>query len=231
MSEKRLDFRFVVQEPGEGEMMSPRSVLGLTWQLLTLSPACAVVSATSSANTDIDEATDTAVLRDSLSDLSDDLAGFGLRLPLVLVVECPDDKTYRHWHRRAGDQDWHRGAFGIQAYLVELFRPAGIENLEQLVAMLANPASIGATEYQLREITAEDYAARLRHQLDDLGTSPAWAKGYDLELYQTLIASLLPEITANGSPQAGIERWLEHVVTDKARRLSAPETETGAETS
>lgn len=202
----------------DGLALSPFAPL--QWGSLYLSPSCAVLSAQAKGEPTPKERQE---LRDRLSDLGDDLRSFGLALPLLLAVECTDDKQYGDWHQLAGNQDWHRGSFAIEVYDQAHFQAAGIVSFSDYLNLLTNPASIGASPFELKQITAEDYAQILRDKLPELQDDDELAGRFNLPLYRALIESLIPEIRSGGEPERGVNAWLDTVVVATAQKaLEAP---------
>lgn len=195
--------------PDKSQLPSPSKVPGLAWESLTVSPACAAVQAQAEQAAKPDQ----SKLRDTLSDLSDDLTAFGLKLPLILVVDCLDDEeAFWTWHQIAGDQDWHRGAFSITPFLAGTNENSEIDDAATLIAHLSDPKSLATTGFKLEQMTAGKYQNLLKDRLDAYLKDIETAHPLEANLYQALIQTINNELRPGGAPERCVERWVDEEV-------------------
>lgn len=203
-------FDYVDKDPTTGQLTAPPQVFRLAWKNLTVTHACAIVLA--EAGDGRYEEGEHGKLRDILCDLTDDLAAFGLRLPLVLVVDCRDKAGFGFWHRIAGDQDWHRGAFSIMTFHAETYSGSKIEDVGALVHHIFDQNRLKTKDFKLEMVTAEKYAELLEQRLEHYLDGAEGVQSVDGDLYRAFIRTIVAQLRAGGMPEQCVERWLDEEV-------------------
>lgn len=105
------------------------------------------------------------VLRSWLLDLTDELSILGCPIPLVAVIDVTDkDKEkqkedYQYWHRKAGDQDWHRSDFSL------IVQTAGQPQEEAFLTSVLHKGP-AFTPYEIKQINEEDYCRKIEKELN-----------------------------------------------------------------
>lgn len=191
----------------------------LEWRRLTVTSICATLHAVSEGRPPTGDERERAQLRDRLCEISDRLASLGLRQPLVLVVECCNDGTYRQWHSIAGNQDWHRGSFAITPYYREAFGKSSLPNVDALIRQLTAEEVEGAGSFKLRKLSGDDFAQHMRSGLEGWVKEQSRQDGDEIVLYRAFVDWLTAEFRDDGQIVRGLEHWQKFVV-QQARRAS-----------
>ncbi|MGU7781348.1 hypothetical protein [Burkholderia sp. PU8-34] len=195
----------------------------LAWNRLFISPVMNVVDATSQTIEPdaVEDSNEASMLRDEICDLVDSLSSAGITAPVTLVIRC-DSRTFPHWHRLAGDQDWLRGTFAIYPYEPERYTAAGFPDAGRFTSFITDSSGSDVSQYALRSLTEQQYlqAVRVRTVSEAKEHSPMYllAKRV-LAAYEEGGVAVAGQPVGQSIAKRGVARWLTEDILARASEL------------